>query len=361
MSDDFISVMPAGAADDWDRELAQSERSVFSSFNYNFSGVSKAGPFLVLRNCSAIHPVIFFRIVLRRIEILHLYSTFSSSEIRSICKFLFEMFAHVRSVGFEGVESDGGKIEFLAQRYNASEDFVIDLCGSVDQYTNQLGKQLQTDLKRFRKKLCSEFSDVRYEVFLGQDITESAFNEIIAFSDFRMAVKQGASSHSPEKSRRLFELVKDFGFLFVVCVDGKVRGGVICTLYGKDMFMHVVAHDPLFDKFRLGKLACYFSICTAIERGAMRYHLLSGWYEYKMRFLARQVEFDRVEVYRSIGSVFFCFDLYIKIFFRGNARRIKRYLRSRGISMPRWWTEGPGVRTFLRRKAGRLRWLRRGG
>lgn len=362
MSDNSIYIMPARGEGDWDKEAAEFEHSVFSSFQYHLSDMSGEGHFLVLRNCVASHPVVFFRLYSHRIEILHLYSKFALPEIRSICQFLFKMFAQVRSIGFECIESERGQMGFVTQRYNCSEDFVIDLCVSAEQYTNMLGKQLRADLKRFRKKLCSEFNEVKFECFCGEEISASAFNEVIGLSASRMALKMVASSHTMEKSRRLFELVKSFGFLFVIYIDGTIRAGVICTLYGKDMFMHVVAHDPRFDRFRLGKLACHVSICTAIERRAQRYHLLSGWYEYKVRFLGKQVEFDRVEVYRSIGAMFLCCDRYLAIFFRGHGRRFKHYLKIKGIRSPGWPARGgPGARTVLERLVAPVRWFRRGG
>lgn len=359
MSDHSIYVMPARERDEWDKKIAHVGQNVFSSFRYNLCAISGKDDFFVLRNDGDAHPVVFFRMLPHRVEILHLYSRFSSAEIRSICQLIFDMFAHVRSIGFECIESGFGPVGFVVQQYNFSEDFVVDLCGSVEQYSNRLGKQLRSDLKRFRKKLYSEFSDVRYECVCGQEASESAFNEIIGFSASRMAIKLATSSHTMERSRRLFELVKSFGLLFLIYIDGKVRAGVICTLYGNDMFMHVVAHDPRFDRFRLGKLACYGSICAAIERGAVRYHLLSGWYDYKVRFLGRQVEFDRLEVYRSIGSGFLACDRYLYIFFRGNGRRVKRYLRSRGITTPGWLSQAHAVRMVLGRMAAPVRWLGR--
>lgn len=362
MSDNLIYIMSVKDGDDWDEVGMHWEPNIFSSFLYNCLSTPKKNKFFLLRNCSVAHPMVFFRICFYRIEILHLYSRFSASEIRDICKFLFKMFTHVRSIGFDCIEADFGEIGFRTQRYDVSEDFVIDLCDSAERYTSMLGKQLQTDLKRFKKKLCSEFKDVRYECLQGQEIAVPVFQQIMGFSASRMAVKAVASSHSVEKSRRLLALVQNFGFLFVIYIDGEVRAGVICTLYGKDMFMHVIAHDPVFDRFRLGKLACYFSICTAIGKGAVRYHLLSGWYDYKVRFLGKHVRFDRLEVYRSLGSMFCCFRNYIKILYRGNGRRFKNYLRARACDRPGAPADGLAARIFL----GRIlmlpvRWLRKGG
>lgn len=361
MSDNLIYVMPVKGDEDWDQELAFLGRSIFSSLRYAWSGASKDGEFFVLRNVCAAHPLIFFRIYSYRVEILQLCSTFSSLDIHVVCQHIFNMFDQVKCIGFDCIESDREEIGLVVQRYNVSEDFVIDLCGSVERYTGMLGRQLQHDLKRYKKKLSTAFSDVRYACFSGQDVEESVFNEIIGLSASRMAAKEVASSHTLEKSRRLFDLVKKFGFLSVIYIDGKVGAGVICTRYGKQMFMHVVAHDTGFDRFRLGKLACYFSICAAIEAGALRYHLLSGWYDYKLRFLGKPVEFDRVEVYRSAGAVFFCLRRYLSIFYRGHGRRVKRYLKRIGIGLPGRSTDGAGVLPFLGRMLGPVRRLWRGG
>lgn len=79
-------------------------------------------------------------------------------------------------------------------------------------------------------------------------------------------------------------------------------------------------------------------------------------------FPGQQVEFDRVEVYRSIGAMFLCCDRYLAIFFRGHGRRFKRYLKIKGIRSPAWPAHGgPGIRTFLERLVAPVRWFRRGG
>ena len=227
MSDNVIYVMPVKGDEDWDQELACLGHSIFSSLRYAWSGALKEGEFFVLRNISAAHPLIFFRIYSYRIEILQLCSKFSSLDIHVVCQHIFNLFGQVRCIGFDCIESDREEIGFVSQRYNVSEDFVIDLCGSVECYTGMLGKQLQHDLKRYKRKLSTAFSDVRYACFSRQDVAEPVFNEIIGLSALRMAAKEVASSHTLEKSRRLFDLVKNFGFLSVIYIDGKVRAGVI--------------------------------------------------------------------------------------------------------------------------------------
>ncbi len=63
--------------------------------------------------------------------------------------------------------------------------------------------------------------------------------------------------------------------------------------------MHVIAHDPAYDDYRLGTLCNYLTICECITRGGTECRLMGSSHQYKFDFLGARLDFDYLAVYRS--------------------------------------------------------------
>src|SRR5207245_3753907 len=119
---------------------------------------------------------------------------------------------------------------------------------------------------------------------------------------------------------------KMYGLVGVATVDGRVCAGVICSRSAANYFMHVIAHDPTYDEYRLGKLCCYLTICECINRGGKEFHFLWGRYEYKYRLLGVQRDLDHLTVYRSRAQFLLNGNLVLKNAYKGYGRQAKRWL-----------------------------------
>ena len=102
-----------------------------------------------------------------------------------------------------------------------------------------------------------------------------------------------------EDERRLCALMRERGQLSVIEIDGEIRAGLLCTLAGDDITMHVIAHDPAFDDLRLGFLCCVMTIQAAISQGLQRFHFLWGHYDYKTRLGGQRTVLSQLLLLRS--------------------------------------------------------------
>ena len=324
---EILHCHPVFSAKSVSAQLEASVGHVFSSAEFIFASNTGDRRIMALRNSAIGHPLLLFLIDKSRVRLFSDYMAFSAADIIRVSSDLFKLFGHARSVEFPAIELHERLTLSMAQRHNVSEDIIAQLPGSVAEYTAQLGRQLQTDLRRYRKKLCSEMPQVAFSDLTGSEISRAIFDRIISLSSARMTAKQIASSHSIQKSNALFELVNKFGRASVISSNGTVIAGALCTYFGGEIFMHVISHDPVHDKYRLGKLVCYNSICSSIAINAKNYHMLSGAYDYKFRFLGKRHDFDRVVVYRNGRALVRSPGLFVPVLFRSFGRNIKRYIR----------------------------------
>lgn len=271
--------------------------------------------------------LLLFRREAGTVRVLNEVIAIDENEVRRFSGTVFTVFPSVALISFRAIRADIRQLPFPYQQFNCLEDIVLDLPGTADAYFSSLGKNMRASLKRYQKKIAADLPGFHYSIGPGRDASPQQLAAIVALSSARMASKKQVSAHTDDKTAQLIRLAKACGVVVVASIDDKVCAGVICTEVGGNFFMHVVAHDPAYDGYRIGKLCCYLSICDAIARGGKEYHFLWGRYEYKYRLLGVQRELDRLVVYRSRLRM----ALHCKVFFqtalRGHGRRIKRWLQ----------------------------------
>jgi CelD/BcsL family acetyltransferase involved in cellulose biosynthesis len=99
--------------------------------------------------------------------------------------------------------------------------------------------------------------------------------------------------------RNLCALMRERGQLAAIEINGQMRAGMLCTLAGNELYMHVIAHDPAFDELRLGYLCCVLGIEAAITQRLQRFHFLWGWYDYKTRLGGQRRALEHALLWRS--------------------------------------------------------------
>lgn len=266
--------------------------------------------------------ILLFTRTKNSVTVLNEIFSLAIDEMERFARFIFATLS-ARTIQFSSVSLSRGPINLLHQRFNSTEDIVIALPDSTQEYKSLLGKNMRSSITRFQRRITSEFPKMVFEFFAGHEVSASIIDEVIALSKARIESKQQIATHTLDSVKKLQNSVRNYGVVVLASMDGRVCGGVICTNVAGNFFMHVIAHDPTFDKYRLGKICCYMSICDAINRGAREYHLLCGRYEYKYRFLGLQRDFERVIIYRSYASLAIKIRLYSQTAFRGYGRRVK--------------------------------------
>jgi hypothetical protein len=318
-------------------ELERLYQSVFASMaRVRSMGLSEQVSAFVARGAGEVSCVLLFRRDGPMVQVLNEAVELHAVDIERFARALFATYPTVRLVSFPAVRSQIGALPFPYQQFDCLEDIVLALPPTVDTYFAALGKNMRSSLKRYQKKIAADFPGFRYAFYEKGDIGEQDLAAIVGLSSARIASKNQLSTHTGDKTRQLMRLVKECGVVLVATVDGRVCAGVICTHFGGNFFMHVVAHDPAYDEYRIGKVCCYLSICDAIARGAGEYHFLWGKYEYKYRLLGEQRDYDRLVIYRSRLALLGNLRLFLQTAWRGYGRRAKWWLLDERRSNNRW-------------------------
>jgi hypothetical protein len=274
-----------------------------------------------------IRAIFVFRRTHKSVNVLNRVFSVTFAEIDQFARAIFFAYSAVSMIRFEAVQSSLVGLGFPHQQYNCLENIVVTLPSSTTAYFGALGKNTRASLKKYQKRISAELAGFRCDIYEKGDVPEDCVRAIIALSATRITNKKMKSSHTAEKTAQLIRLLNEYGSVLVATINGRVCGGVICTYFGGNFFMHVVAHDSDYDAYRLGKVCTFLSIQAAIERGAREYHLLWGRYEYKYRLLGIQRDYDRILIYRSKLRMALNLPIYLLVALRGTGRKIRIWLR----------------------------------
>lgn len=185
-----------------------------------------------------------------------------------------------------------------------SEDFVLALPTDAGEWMASLSAQTREKLRYHLRRTCRKQPSFTFRTLEAGEIREAQLRTVIDFNRARMEKKGRRFGLGTQEERGLLALMRERGRLHLIEIDGQVRAGLLCTLAGDDIYMHVIAHDPAFDDLRLGLLCCRLAVEDAIARGLRRFHFLWGHYDYKTRLGGRPVVLRRVLLLRSPLSAF---------------------------------------------------------
>jgi hypothetical protein len=318
-------------------ELERLYRSVYASLaRVRSLELSEQVDAFVVTRFEQVTAIVLFQRRGGRVEVLIEAIALRSADLALFARTVFERYRAVSVIRLPALRAAALRLPFPFQRFDCIEDIVLELPATNEAYFAELGKNMRASLKRYQKKIVTELPGFRYAFYEKDKISEQHVAAIVALSSARIASKQQAPTHTSEKTRQLLRLVRECGVVLVATLDGRICAGVICTCVAGNFFMHVVAHDPAYDDYRLGKICCYLSIRDAIARGGGEYHFLSGRYDYKYRLLGRQRDFDRVVIYRSRLALLRNAKLFVQTAWRGYGRRAKGWLLDEQRRDSRW-------------------------
>lgn len=283
---------------------------------------------LVMENKQKIEQIILFKRNGNAVTVLNEQITIPRHDLQLFVTYIFENYQSVELVTFPSVRTGIVELSCPIQRFNATEDIVAQLPDSPDQYLSSLSKNTRESIRRYQRRIAKDNPEIEYRLYERDYITPAIVHEIVELSKARLKQKKQISNHSDQTTRKLLPLISKYGVALVAEKEGRVCGGIICTLIHDQMYMHIIAHDPVLDHLRLGKICCFLSICDAIKRQCRHYHMLSGEYDYKFQFLGERFDYDRLTLYRSKTSIVKNVQIYIRNEIRGRGRRLKRDLRN---------------------------------
>ncbi|MGZ3239821.1 MAG: GNAT family N-acetyltransferase [Burkholderiaceae bacterium] len=243
--------------------------------------------------------IFIFRREGNKIHILNEQIYIPGAEIARFAKYIFDKYASVKIICFKTVDTTLTRFHYPYQRTYFTNDVVLALPKSVSEYQKSLGKSTQENIKRYMKLLKRDFPSHEFQVHEKNEGGDALFQTIIDFNRARMSGKNKVSGITNAEAERLHSLVRKCGMVCALMIDGRVCAGTICYQFGDNYFMRVIAHDSVYNAYRLGLLCCYLTIGECIIRGGENYHFLWGWEEYKYRFHGKHRDFDSLTIYRS--------------------------------------------------------------
>lgn len=243
--------------------------------------------------------VLLFRIEGRRAQVLNEQIAMEPGEINRFARHVFNAWPAVDIIRFPAILASEGALAFPHQQFYRTEDIVLTLPPTPEDYLNALGKATRKNFKYHGNRLKRNFPALRFEVWIDGGIPEAHVRDIFELNRARMATKNKASEIDAEEVSRLTRLVQQGGLVSTMILDGRVVAGTVCSRVGQNYFMHTNAHDPAYDDARMGKLCCYMTICDCIARGGKEFHFMWGRFEYKYLLLGVQRDYDELTIYRS--------------------------------------------------------------
>jgi hypothetical protein len=270
--------------------------------------------------------VLLFRVENGRVEVLNEVIRVDESDINRFTRYIFERFPAVKLVSFRAIQTEVSELPFMHQRFNYLEDFVIDLPKDEAGYGVELGKKAHRNIRRYQKILNQDFDSFRFEVYEGAAADEQLVRQIVALNKARMSGKNKVSSLDEAQTARIVQMVRECGLVGAISIDGKICAGAISYRVGQNYFLGVLAHNPAYNKYGLGILCCYLTICECIARCGKEFHFLWGRYSYKHLLAGVRRDLDYLVIYRSALQYALHYDIAFKALINARKRQAMLWL-----------------------------------
>jgi len=274
----------------------------YSTYNINYMLVNEDGKLI---------EILIFGIRGKTSICLNSLVSLDQNIIVEFTKIIFE-----QNPGIKKIIIDASYKNYLLNKsilFFKSDDQVLNLASSIDDYYLQLGSKTRKHIKSRNAKLLAEFSKVNFVVKYGDEIDEHIINIIIQFNHYRMRNKGKTSGIDDNYKSNIYKYSQYYGCVVYLELDGVIVAGCISTIINKEIYLHVIAHDNKFSKYNVGEICAFYLIQTSIENKMSKFHFLWGESEMKRRFLAKSHLLFSYSIYRSHSLDFFYNKVKVKV------------------------------------------------
>lgn len=217
------------------------------------------------------------------VRVLNEVVSLSASVIRRFASALFASYPDARLVQLHAIffQQQPGVPVLLSSVF--SEDYVLDLPASSTAWQASLSRQAREKVRYHIRRSFRRQPALEFTVTSGANIDASEIIAVLRLNRHRMENKGKSYAMSDAEESQLSTQMQQVGMLFALRLEGEICAGLLCSVTGTDIYMHVVAHDPAYDDLRLGLVCCALAIQHSIELRFVRFHFLWGHYDYKRR------------------------------------------------------------------------------
>lgn len=249
--------------------------------------------------------VLLFRVQARRIMVLTEMMLLSASQAETFAVAVFTRFPDASCIVFNAVclSFTPGECALPSQRYEFSENYILDLPDSTEAYLARLGKATKKTIKGYGNRLKKDFPDFAWRSCEASALSaterQALVQQLQAFKRASMAARAKEAIIDEHETQRMLTLAGECGLFGIATINGRVCAGALSCRIGAHYVMLLSAADPGLERYRLGLLVCYWSVCDCITRHARQCHLLWGRYQYKSQLLAVPHALCHLVIYRS--------------------------------------------------------------
>lgn len=281
-------------------ELERLYESVYCTMErFRIYGEAHGASTYVARSGNAIACVILFRLEGRVVKVINQQIALSAADLLGFAHAVFARYRKAHAISFYAIDTRLASFPYPFQSFEVLEENVLGLPATAEAYMGILSQTLLKRLNAAEKKLKRDFPSHRFDVLDKTEVTEAVLRKVVGLAGARMAAKQHDAYIHEDDIPRILQLIHAYGHVGLLVVDGEVRGGNVFYGVGGRYFMHIIAHDPAYDKYMLGHLVQYLAACHCITLGGRECCLMGGGSENKSRFGARRVYLSSVDIFRS--------------------------------------------------------------
>ncbi len=198
--------------------------------------------------------------------------------------------------------------------FDTTNDFIIRLPHTMDEYFKKLGTKTRQHLKNYKSRLLREIPSVKFVTKYKDEIEEGMIHKIIEMNISRMIQKGIVPAKEIEEKNNFYRYSLHYGCVAYIEIDGEIVAGCISTILNKRIFLQVISHDSRYSKYNVGQLCAVYLIQTAIEKGLLSFHFLWGENDYKKRLSAIPHIMFSYCIYRKYSLEFYYQKVKSRIF-----------------------------------------------
>jgi hypothetical protein len=195
-----------------------------------------------------------------------------------------------------------------------SDDQILLLPATVDEYLSDLGAKTRKHLKARKANLERDFESVKYITKTAAEIDKSVIEKIVQFSRDRVKRKGRNFGIDKTYTDNLYKYSRHYGCVVYLELDGTMVAGCISTIINNEIFVHIIAYNDDFSRYNVGEVCVFDLIQTSINNKLVKFHFLWGFNELKRRLQAKQSPLFSYIVYRNYSFGYFSSKLKVVFF-----------------------------------------------
>jgi hypothetical protein len=286
------------------QQLENIYQSPFSTIRYFeiFRGAKSLNALVISdKDSEAVH-VLAYIISGREITVLNELTDVEQDYVEYFADTVFKRYPHIATLNINRLKTRMVTVGYPWRLWQTSQDIVLKLPRSFDEYHGKLGRQTQKHIKYYINRFHREQGGFAFQVFVKHEIDPSSISKIIELNRLRMKSKNVRSGFDNLLEKRIMDFCRYYGSVSTLSIDGRIVAGAICYEVGNQAYLEAISHDPDFNKYNAGQVCLYLTIKSMIESGRDSFHMLWGENEYKYRFLGEKQDLYFVSIYRTSSA-----------------------------------------------------------